>query len=115
MNWYLAVLSNYAGFTGRARRQEYWMFVLFNFLIGIGLGVVGFMLHFSALSGIYGLVVIIPSIAVSVRRLHDTGKSGLMLLVALIPIIGAIWLLILFFTEGMRGPNQYGPDPKQLI
>ncbi|WCO00919.1 DUF805 domain-containing protein [Psychroserpens ponticola] len=121
MEWYLKVVrDNYANFTGRARRQEYWMFVLFNFIFIIAVAMIsGFLSSFleapifMGLYIIYILGVIIPSLAVAVRRLHDTGKSGWYYLVSLIPFIGGIWLLILLATEGDVGPNAYGPDPKK--
>lgn len=120
MEWYLKVVrDNYANFEGRARRQEYWMFVLFNliFIIAIALlsGVLASLFNapfFMFLYIIYVLGVIIPSLAVAVRRLHDVGKSGWFYFISLIPLIGGIWLFILFVTEGDKGPNQYGPDPK---
>lgn len=118
MEWYLKVMSNYAVFDGRARRQEYWMFVLINSLISIGLLIVDRIVFGSdgvgLLRGLYSLGVFIPTIAVTTRRLHDIGKSGWMQLVALIPLIGVIWLLVLECTEGDNGANQYGQDPKQL-
>jgi len=120
--WYKKVLNQYADFEGRARRTEYWMFTLVNMLIMIPLyiiGVIGTKSGSSLLSSVglglymlYALAVLVPSLAVGVRRLHDTGKSGWMLLISLIPIIGGIWLLILFVTEGDKGENQYGLDPK---
>lgn len=121
MKWYLKVVrDNYANFEGRARREEYWMFVLFNFLIVIGIAIISGVLvgltdvaAFMGLYFIYILGVMIPSVAVAVRRLHDTNKSGWFYLVGFIPIIGGIWLLILFITEGDVGPNIYGPDPKK--
>lgn len=121
MKWYLKVVrDNYANFEGRARREEYWMFVLFNFLIVIGIAIISGVLvgltDISAFMGfyfIYILAVMIPSIAVAVRRLHDINKSGWFYLVGFIPIIGGIWLLILFATEGDVGSNIYGPDPKK--
>ena len=120
MEWYLKVVrDNYANFEGRARRQEYWMFVLFNFLFIVAIALVSGVLAglldapgFMFLYIIYVLAVFIPSLAVAVRRLHDVGKSGWFYLISLIPLIGGIWLLILFVTEGDKGPNQYGPDPK---
>tara|TARA_B100001971_G_C18102402_1_gene489613 strand:+ start:433 stop:840 length:408 start_codon:yes stop_codon:yes gene_type:complete len=120
MEWYLKVVrDNYANFEGRARRQEYWMFVLFNliFIIAIALvsGVLAGLLDapgFMFLYIIYVLAVFIPSLAVAVRRLHDVGKSGWFYLISLIPLIGGIWLFVLFVTEGDKGANQYGPDPK---
>jgi uncharacterized membrane protein YhaH (DUF805 family) len=119
MNWYLAVLKNYAGFSGRARRKEYWMFVLFNMIFAIvamildnvfGIAMEG--IGYGPLYGLYCLAIIIPSIAVGVRRLHDVGKSGWMMLISFIPLIGAIWLLVLFVTDGNQGENQYGANPK---
>ena len=123
MNWYLKVLKeNYANFEGRARRKEYWMFFLFNILIILGLAIgtsVFAAMEITALSSIFGILyvvyaiaVLVPGIAVGVRRLHDTGKSGWMILVGLIPLIGGIWLIILYATEGDSGDNEYGPDPK---
>jgi len=122
MKWYLKVIrDNYAIFNGRARRQEYWMFVLFNFLFAIGIvmisGTLAGMTDVPAFIGlyfIYIIAIIIPSLAVAVRRLHDINKSGWFYLVGLIPIIGGIWLIVLLATEGDRGPNQYGPDSKNV-
>ena len=123
MNWYLKVLKeNYANFEGRARRKEYWMFTLFNLLAIIILAslmsvfaameIEALSMVFGILYMIYALGVLIPGIAVAVRRLHDTGKSGWMILIGLIPLIGGIWLLVLYLTEGDTGDNEYGPDPK---
>lgn len=119
MNWYLEVLKKYAVFSGRARRKEYWFFFLFSLIISIVLAVVdGMTGSFSAeagvglLGGIYALAVLIPGLAVSVRRLHDTGRSGWWLLIALIPVIGAIVLLVFMVLEGKPGTNQYGSNPK---
>ncbi|GAA3557463.1 DUF805 domain-containing protein [Snuella lapsa] len=120
MKWYLKVVrDNYANFQGRARRKEYWMFTLFNaifmmivttFSVIIGL-TLNSPLPF-AIYIIYALGIIIPSLAVTVRRLHDIGKSGWYYFVGLIPFIGGIWLLILLVTEGETDPNNYGSDPK---
>jgi len=119
MNWYLDVLKKYAVFNGRARRKEYWYFNLFNILISIVLAVIdGVAGTFSAeagmglLSGIYALAVLIPIMAVSVRRFHDTDRSGWWLLIALIPLIGVIVLLVFTVQDGKPGENQYGSDPK---
>ena len=112
MNWYLEVLKKYAVFTGRARRSEYWYFVLFNFIASIILGAIdGVIGTFDAatgrglLSSIYSLAVLIPSLAVAVRRMHDVGKSGWFILIP-------IYNLILAATEGEAGENKYGQDPK---
>jgi uncharacterized membrane protein YhaH (DUF805 family) len=122
MNWYLKVLKQYADFSGRARRKEYWMFVLFNIIIAFVLGLIDGMTGMTAtqagiglLGGIYSLFVLIPGIAVSVRRLHDIGKSGWMLLIVLIPVVGAIWMLVLMVLDSNPGENQYGPNPKVVI
>jgi len=116
VNWYLAVLKNYAGFSGRARRAEYWMFFLINLIIIVVLELLGSAVRlFLIVAGIYGLAVLVPSIAVAVRRLHDTGRSGWWVLITLIPFIGSIILLVFLATEGQRTDNQYGPDPKQAV
>ena len=120
MNWYLKVLKNYAVFSGRARRKEYWMFVLFNIIFSIVAVILDNILG-TAIEGIgyglfyilYCLAVLIPGLAVSVRRLHDIGKSGWFLFIALIPIIGGIWLLVLMCTDGNAGENKYGSNPKE--
>lgn len=121
MEWYLKVVrDNYANFEGRARRKEYWMFILFNAIFLIVAALIGFLLgslmDFPEMTMIvymiYALAVFIPSIGVVVRRLHDTGKSGWYYFVSLIPLIGGIWLLVLLVTEGDKGPNEYGPNPK---
>lgn len=121
MNWYLHVLRNYANFNGRARRKEYWMFVLFNIIFGIAamvidnlLGIAVEAIGYGPIYGLYSLAVLIPGLAVAVRRLHDVGKSGWMLLVILIPIIGAIWILVLSVSDSQPGDNQYGSNPKEI-
>jgi uncharacterized membrane protein YhaH (DUF805 family) len=113
LEWYLKVVKeNYANFEGRARRSEYWYFALVNIIISVILAVIDSVIGLSVLGGIYSLAVLVPSIAVGVRRMHDIGKSGWYLLVALIPIAGFIWLLVLLCKEGDTGPNEYGADPK---
>lgn len=121
MNWYLQVLKNYAGFSGRARRKEYWMFLLFNmiFLIAAMIidNVVGTTfggLPYGLFYFLYALAVFLPGLAVGVRRLHDVGKSGWFMLIGLIPIVGGIWLLVLFCTDGNPGANEYGVNPKEI-
>ncbi|MGL5979844.1 MAG: DUF805 domain-containing protein [Phocaeicola sp.] len=118
MKWYLKVVNNYAQFNGRASRQEYWMFVLFNALFSCAAMAVDYMLGFTfpgELYGfiytLYGLALFIPTLAVSVRRLHDVGKSGWMILISLIPLIGGIWLLVLECTAGNLEANKYGESP----
>jgi uncharacterized membrane protein YhaH (DUF805 family) len=119
MDWYVKVLKNYVGFSGRARRKEYWMFFLISTLVSIGLILVDRMTGsydpvrgWGLLSGLYALAVLLPGLAVSVRRLHDRDKSGWWLLLALIPLIGAIILLVWCAMDGDRGDNRFGPDPK---
>jgi uncharacterized membrane protein YhaH (DUF805 family) len=116
VNWYTAVLKNYAGFSGRARRQEYWMFFLVNFVIGVVFDILTFATgssFFTIVLAIYGLAVLVPGLAVLVRRLHDTNRSGAWFFIAFVPIVGGIILLVFTCIEGDQGQNQYGPDPKQ--
>lgn len=125
MNWYLAVLKNYAGFSGRASRREYWMFTLINTIILVVLqilmgatmtppdefgqgGSLGFGYYLYML---YALATLIPSLAVAVRRLHDTDRSGWWILIGLVPLIGAIVLLVFFCQQGTQGDNRFGSDP----
>ncbi|GGR68743.1 hypothetical protein GCM10010269_04350 [Streptomyces humidus] len=112
MHWYVDVLKKYAVFSGRARRQEYWMFTLFNVIVAVVLAIVGAVIGSNVLNIIYTLAVLLPGLGVAVRRLHDTGKSGWWLLIGLIPLVGAIILIVFLASEGKREPNQYGPDPK---
>jgi uncharacterized membrane protein YhaH (DUF805 family) len=121
MNWYLKVLKQYADFSGRARRKEYWMFALFNLIFIIVamvldniLGLTAGELPYGLFYFLYVLAVLIPGLAVAVRRLHDVGKSGWMILISLIPIIGAIWLLVLMVTDSNPGENKYGLNPKEV-
>jgi uncharacterized membrane protein YhaH (DUF805 family) len=122
MEWYIKVLKQYADFGGRARRKEYWMFVLFNVLFSIGAIIIDNILRmaneltgYGPIYGLYALALLIPSLAVSVRRLHDVGKSGWWLLIGLVPLIGGIWLLVLMATDSTAGSNEYGPYPKEVI
>ena len=118
MNWYFAVLKKYAVFSGRARRKEYWMYSLFNIIILIALGVVEGIAGSNPESGggvltlLYFLAVILPSLAVTVRRFHDTGKSGWWVLIGLVPMIGPIVMLVFMVQDSQAGDNQYGPNPK---
>lgn len=120
MNSYLEVLKKYAVFSGRARRKEYWYFILFNILINIVLSVVDGLTgnfdpatNMGLLSGIYTLAILIPSIAVSVRRLHDTGRSGWWLLISLVPLIGFFVLLFFMLQNSKAEQNKYGKNPKE--
>jgi uncharacterized membrane protein YhaH (DUF805 family) len=117
MNWYFEVLRKYTVFEGRARRAEYWWFVLFNIVISAAIGIVDTVLHLRVndaglLGSLYSLAVLIPSIAVAIRRLHDTNRSGWWLFLVFVPLIGGIVVIVWLATEGTPGPNQYGPDPK---
>lgn len=114
LKYYFDVLNKYAVFDGRARRAEYWYFVLFNLIVSIALMAIGAVIgdFFGIISLLYSLAVLIPGLAVAVRRLHDTGKSGWMILAGFIPLIGPIWLLILMITDSDAGDNKYGPNPK---
>ncbi len=119
MNWYLGVLKKYVDFSGRARRKEYWVFFLFNLIISCVLSAVDvFIGTYSAsagiglLAGLYGLAVLLPGIGVTVRRLHDTGRSGWWILIALIPLVGWIVLLVFMFLDSQPETNAYGPNPK---
>lgn len=120
MNWYIAVLKNYVGFSGRARRKEYWMFVLFNAIISVALGFIDGIMgtvseatEMGLLSGIYTLAVFLPGLAVTIRRLHDTDRSGWWSLIVLIPIIGAIALLVFMVLDSSPGRNRFGENPKE--
>ena len=129
MEWYLKVMrDNYANFSGRARRREYWMFTLVYVIILIActgldnvLGTLFMMdagplgeisMGYGWIYTICGLIHFIPGLALAVRRLHDVGKSGWFYLIFLIPFIGAVWLLVLFCLEGKKEDNKYGPNPK---
>lgn len=118
MNWYLAVLKKYAVFSGRARRMEFWIFVLINFIIGIVLAIIdsvaglGFGGGMGVLGTIYSLAVLIPSLAVGVRRLHDTNRTGWWLLIVLVPLAGIIIYIVFAAMDSQPGENKYGPNPK---
>jgi uncharacterized membrane protein YhaH (DUF805 family) len=127
MNWYLEVFKKYAVFSGRSRRSEFWFFALFNAIIG---GVLSFLDQklglngatknletpgaesAGILSGVYGLIAFVPTLAVGIRRLHDIGKSGWWMLINLVPCIGWIWFLVLAAQSGESGHNAHGENPK---
>jgi uncharacterized membrane protein YhaH (DUF805 family) len=121
MSWYLAALKKYTDFSGRARRKEYWYFMLFNVIFLIVATILDnlFKTTFENLGYgwfylLYALAVLLPGIALVVRRLHDVGKSGWWYFIALIPLVGGIWLLVLMCTDSQPGDNQYGPNPKAV-
>ena len=120
MNWYLQALKKYADFSGRARRREYWFYILFYVIILIVLMVIdGFIgtqiagAGLGILTCIYALAVLIPTLAVTVRRLHDTGRSGWWILIQLVPIVGVFILLYFLVSDSNPGTNAYGPSPKE--
>jgi uncharacterized membrane protein YhaH (DUF805 family) len=114
MQWYLKVLRQYADFSGRARRTEYWMFTLFNFIAMIVLVLIDQVLGTGFLAFVYVLAVLLPSLAVAARRLHDIGRGGWWQLIGFIPLIGAIIMIVWCVTEGQPQPNQWGPNPKAV-
>jgi uncharacterized membrane protein YhaH (DUF805 family) len=118
MHWYLHVLRNYTQFDGRSRRSEYWYFFLFNVIVAVVLGIADGALRkilgFGMLGMLYGLAVLVPGIAVSIRRLHDTDRSGWWLLLAFVPIVDLV--LIWFMAQDSNaGTNRYGQNPKLVI
>jgi len=127
MEWYLKALKSYSDFRGRSRRKEYWMYTLFTLIAAVIAAVIDnvlgttFKIQVGEISQsigygyvylIYALATFIPGLAVSVRRLHDVGKSGWFFLIILIPFIGAVWLLVLLCTDGQLQTNKWGPNPK---
>lgn len=125
MEWYRMVWEKYAQFEGRSRRKEYWMFQLINTLVSMALcgGSIGLFfagrgqstaIAMGILCGLYGVASFVPSLAVTVRRLHDIGRSGWWLLISLIPG-GGLVVLVFSILDGTRGPNSYGPDPKNFM
>lgn len=120
MNWFIGALKKYATFSGRAQRAEYWYFILFYTLIYIGLAIIDSVTGtlsaetgMGLLSGIYSLAILLPSLAVGARRLHDIGKSGWWLLIGIIPLIGVIILIIFLVKDSEPSENAYGPNPKE--
>ena len=120
MEWMLMPFRRFAEFSGRSRRKEYWMFVLFVLVAAIAIGIIEQMLGLAGMvGGVYGpltllffLVILIPGIAVQVRRFHDQNRTGWLVLLGLIPLLGGIVVLVFMLLEGTEGPNKYGPDPK---
>jgi uncharacterized membrane protein YhaH (DUF805 family) len=130
LTWMLMPYRRYAEFSGRSRRREYWSFFLFYLLVMIALNLLfgrheavyqpglafastGLYGGVGVVAGLFGLVNLIPSLAVAVRRLHDQDRTGWLLLLAFIPFLGGFALLVLMLLDGTHGPNSYGPDPKQ--
>ena len=111
---YLNTLKKYAVFSGRAGRAEYWWFFLVNLIVSVALSVFDSVIGVGLLNGLYSVAVFVPSLAVGVRRLHDVGKSGWFLLIALIPIVGWIILIVKLAKKGHHGENKYGPVPAAI-
>lgn len=121
MNYFLnAIQNHYADFKGRARRKEYWMFALFQFIFAVVAALLDNLLGltfddvipYGWIYLLYGLAMFLPALSIAVRRLHDSGKSGWFYLVVLIPLAGPIWLLVLLCTDSEHGPNKWGDNPK---
>jgi uncharacterized membrane protein YhaH (DUF805 family) len=114
--WKTCVLTKYASFTGRARRSEFWGFVVVNAAVYVLLLLLFLVLDSSAvvlvLYAAYALAMLVPSLAAAVRRLHDTNKSGWLLLIALVPIVGGLVLLFSYVSDSDEKTNDYGPSPK---
>lgn len=115
MNWYIKCLKQYVDFNGRASRTEFWMFALFNFLISLVLAIIDVVVGLGFLQPIYALAVLLPALAVSVRRLHDTGRAGWWLLLILLPLIGPIILIVFWVQDSNPGDNAFGPNPKAVM
>ena len=134
MEWYIKVLKQYADFKGRARRKEFWMFSLFDSIFLLSAMVIDYAFIEYTLEMycndiyyndadvfpgffevLYSLALVIPGLAVTVRRLHDVGHSGWLLLIIFIPIIGWIWLFVLLCTDSQTGENKWGTNPKEIL
>lgn len=116
VNYYLDVLKNYVGFRGRARRAEFWWFTLVTEIIGLLLSVVDDAISDHGIVGdLYTLATLLPGLAVTFRRLHDSDRSAWWILFGIIPIIGWITLIVLLCQDSTPGPNKYGPNPKGVI
>lgn len=121
MNWYFKVLGKYATFQGRARRKEYWMFALVNFIVILILAILGAVLNAASpkatlavwvVLGVYMLLTVVPCIAVMIRRLHDTNRSGWWFWIQLVPVVGPLILFVFTVLDGTPSLNTFGPSPK---
>lgn len=113
MNYFIYCLKNYAKFTGRARRSEFWFFALFQAIASAVAGLLDYLLGTGAIiAGIVSLGLIVPALAVTVRRLHDLGKGGGWIFISLVPVVGQIWMLILLLTDSEVATNRFGENPK---
>ncbi|MGF0171035.1 DUF805 domain-containing protein [Streptomyces sp. Marseille-Q5077] len=113
MSWFIEVLKKYAVFSGRARRKEYWMFTLFYLIFEIVLMAVGYAIDFPALVGIFVVALLLPALGVTVRRLHDTDRSGWWILIGIVPLVGFIVMLVFLCADTQPGANKFGPSPKE--
>ncbi len=117
MDWYLMPFKRWMDFSGRSRRKEYWLFLLFNIILVVSISLIAESLgvrdYANIPLAIYILAVIIPFLSLTIRRLHDIGKSGWYILIRLIPLIGGLWFLALMCTDSQYGDNKYGSNPKQ--
>ncbi|GAA2505215.1 DUF805 domain-containing protein [Streptomyces longisporus] len=115
MSWFIEALKKYAVFSGRARRKEYWMFVLFSAIIYAVLLGIGLAIKAPFIAIVFYVAILLPSLAVGVRRLHDTGRSGWWLLFGIVPLAGPITLLVFTCSDSQPGVNKYGPNPKEAV
>ncbi|MCZ0987677.1 DUF805 domain-containing protein [Streptomyces diastatochromogenes] len=114
MSWFIEALKKYAVFGGRARRKEYWLFMLFAWLVYVVLATIGAAAHAPYIVGIAVVAFLLPALGVTVRRLHDTGRSGWWILIGIIPLVGPIVLLVFYCSDSEAGANKYGPNPKEV-
>jgi uncharacterized membrane protein YhaH (DUF805 family) len=115
VNWFMTALKKYIVFSGRSRRAEFWYFYLGYMIIAIVASLIDLIFRTSLFTIIVSLALVLPTLGVSIRRMHDLGKSGWWILINLIPLVGSIWYIVLAATEGQPAANQYGPDPKQTL
>ncbi|MFJ5310018.1 DUF805 domain-containing protein [Streptomyces sp. NPDC088350] len=113
MSYFIEALKKYAVFSGRARRKEYWMFALFTAIIAVVLLAIGAAIKFPFLAVIFYLGILLPGLGVTVRRLHDTGRSGGWFFISFVPLVGGIIMLVFTCSDSQPGANQYGPNPKE--
>jgi len=119
MEWFLLALKKYAVFEGRSRRKEFWNFILFYIIFYLAAFLIDNLFGFDPVNStglftiIFALAMIVPNLSVSVRRLHDTGRSGWWVLLGIIPIVGSIVLIIFYAQDSQPGTNEYGPNPKE--
>jgi uncharacterized membrane protein YhaH (DUF805 family) len=114
MSWFIEALKKYAVFSGRARRKEYWMYTLFVSIIYIVLAIVAVAAKQPLIAAVFYLAIILPSLAVTVRRLHDTGRTGWWVLIGIVPLVGAVVMLVFLCSDSESGQNKYGPNPKEV-